>query len=166
LSPSRFSTYEKQRYARPDGRRRGRKAVVCEGRKGEKGITMREVLDYHFGVATSRRKRSRMSAWSSLCASRSQATMARNWSLVKSSIRRYSSKGTNRCLLRYRSSMRERLAGLAFSFLPTYQAQSVSCPTCGAPIGKSCVLHSGATRPAAHVDRRHSAAAAVERERF
>jgi hypothetical protein len=131
LSPSRFSTYETQHYARPDLRRRRRKALVCEETEGREGITTPEVLR-HFGVTnSSRRKRSRMSAWASLCASRSRATMVRNWSLVKSSIRRYSSKGTNRCVLRYRSSMRERLVGLACSFLPRSQAQRVHRSTLG-----------------------------------
>jgi hypothetical protein len=55
---------------------------------------------------------------------------------------------------------------MKLKLLTSKQLSSVSCPTCGAPVGKSCVLHSGATRPAAHVDRRHSAAAAAERERF
>jgi hypothetical protein len=45
------------------------------------------------------------------------------------------------------------------------QLSSVPCPTCGVPIGKRCVLLSGAPRSTPHVDRRLSAAEAVERER-
>src|ERR1700732_3177819 len=56
-----------------------------------------------------------MSAWSSLCASRSRATMARNRSLVKSSI---FLEGNESVSLRYHSSMRERLAGWRFRFCP------------------------------------------------
>ncbi|MHB8501776.1 MAG: zinc finger domain-containing protein [Candidatus Acidiferrales bacterium] len=55
---------------------------------------------------------------------------------------------------------------MKLKLLTSKQLSSVPCPTCGARIGRSCVLHSGAPRPAAHVDRRHSAAKAMERERF
>ncbi len=34
------------------------------------------------------------------------------------------------------------------------QVAIVSCPTCGVPIGKPCVLHSGGLRSIAHIGRR------------
>jgi hypothetical protein len=44
------------------------------------------------------------------------------------------------------------------------QAESVSCPTCGSPIGKRCVLNSGALRSGPHVQRKFAAIEAFERK--
>jgi hypothetical protein len=46
------------------------------------------------------------------------------------------------------------------------QLSSVPCPTCGVAVGKRCVLHSGARRSEPHVDRKLSAAAAIETKRM
>jgi len=46
------------------------------------------------------------------------------------------------------------------------QLSSVACPTCGAIAGERCSLHSGAPRSEPHVDRKLSAAEAVESRRF
>jgi hypothetical protein len=43
---------------------------------------------------------------------------------------------------------------------------SVPCPTCGAVIGKSCLLHSGAVRSEPHTDRKLSAVEAIEAKRY
>jgi len=43
---------------------------------------------------------------------------------------------------------------------------AVPCPTCGAASGKRCVLHSGSQRSEPHVDRKLSAAEAVEMKRL
>jgi len=45
------------------------------------------------------------------------------------------------------------------------QLSSVPCPTCGAPVGKRCLLLSGAPRSAPHMERKLSAAETVEKER-
>lgn len=37
------------------------------------------------------------------------------------------------------------------------QILSVSCPTCGVPVGKRCVLHSGGLRSEPHIDRKFAA---------
>jgi len=44
------------------------------------------------------------------------------------------------------------------------QISSVTCPTCGVPTGKRCVLHSGASRSEAHVERKSAAVEAVAGE--
>jgi hypothetical protein len=46
------------------------------------------------------------------------------------------------------------------------QVSSVPCPTCGVTVGKRCVLLSGAPRSKPHVDRKLSAAAAIETKRI
>jgi hypothetical protein len=46
------------------------------------------------------------------------------------------------------------------------QVSSVPCPTCGVAAGKRCVLHSGAARTEPHVDRKLSAAGALETKRI
>jgi hypothetical protein len=46
------------------------------------------------------------------------------------------------------------------------QLISVPCPTCGVPARRRCVLLSGAPRFSPHVDRRLSAAEAVERKKL
>ena len=43
---------------------------------------------------------------------------------------------------------------------------SVPCPTCGASVGKRCLLHSGGLRSELHIDRKLAAAEAIEAERF
>src|SRR5260370_8520978 len=43
------------------------------------------------------------------------------------------------------------------------QLSAVPCSTCGVAAGKRCVLHSGALRAEPHVDRRLTAAEAVEK---
>ena len=45
------------------------------------------------------------------------------------------------------------------------QLSAVPCSTCGVAAGKRCVLHSGALRGEPHVDRRLTAAEAVEMKR-
>jgi hypothetical protein len=44
------------------------------------------------------------------------------------------------------------------------QVLAVACPTCGVPVGARCVLLSGAIRFEPHVDRKFSAAEAMEKE--
>jgi len=44
------------------------------------------------------------------------------------------------------------------------QILSVPCDTCGAAIGETCELHSGAARTEPHRDRKLFAAEAVEKE--
>jgi hypothetical protein len=46
--------------------------------------------------------------------------------------------------------------------LTAKQLVSVRCPTCGVAPGKRCLLHSGAPRSTSHVDRKLSAAEAIE----
>ena len=46
------------------------------------------------------------------------------------------------------------------------QLSSVPCPTCGVASGKRCVLLSGAPRSKPHVDRKLSAAEAIETKRI
>jgi hypothetical protein len=46
------------------------------------------------------------------------------------------------------------------------QFSSVPCPTCGAAIGKSCLLQSGAVRSEPHTDRKLSAVEAIEAKRY
>ena len=43
---------------------------------------------------------------------------------------------------------------------------SVPCPTCGVAPGEPCLLHSGALRTEPHVDRKFSAAEAIEANRI
>lgn len=50
--------------------------------------------------------------------------------------------------------------------LTLQQLSSVPCPTCGVGVGQRCLLHSGAPRSEPHVDRKLSAAEAVESKRF
>jgi len=42
------------------------------------------------------------------------------------------------------------------------QLLAVPCPTCGVRPGERCLLHSGALRSEPHVDRKLSAAEAIE----
>jgi hypothetical protein len=63
-----------------------------------------------------------------------------------------------RLVLLYRIEMR-------MSDLTEEQLFSVPCPTCGVAPGEPCLLHSGAPRSAPHVDRKLSAAEAVEAKR-
>ncbi len=48
--------------------------------------------------------------------------------------------------------------------LTAKQIASVSCPTCGADIGDSCELNSGAPRSEPHVDRKFAAIEAIEKK--
>src|SRR5216684_3840360 len=50
------------------------------------------------------------------------------------------------------------------SDLTAKQLFSVPCPTCGVAPGEPCLLHSGAPRSEAHVDRKFSATEAAERK--
>jgi hypothetical protein len=50
--------------------------------------------------------------------------------------------------------------------LTSEQLSSVPCPTCGVPAGKRCLLHSGELRTESHVDRKLSAAEAIETKRY
>jgi len=42
------------------------------------------------------------------------------------------------------------------------QVSSIPCPTCGVPAGEQCLLQSGALRSAPHIERKLSAAEALE----
>ena len=50
--------------------------------------------------------------------------------------------------------------------LTSKQLVSVPCPTCGVAAGARCLLHSGAPRSEPHVDRKLSAAEAIEQKRI
>jgi len=52
------------------------------------------------------------------------------------------------------------------SDMTALQLISVPCPTCGVASGERCVLHSGAPRSDAHVDRKLSAAETIEKRRI
>jgi hypothetical protein len=64
-----------------------------------------------------------------------------------------------RLVLLYRIQMR-------MSDLTEEQLFSVPCPTCGVAPGEPCLLHSGAPRSGPHVDRKLSAAEAIEAKRI
>ena len=55
--------------------------------------------------------------------------------------------------------------GMRMGDLTPKQLLSVPCPTCGVAAGARCLLHSGARRTEPHVDRKLSAADAIERTR-
>lgn len=42
------------------------------------------------------------------------------------------------------------------------QFSSVPCPTCGVAAGQRCLLHTGELRKEAHIDRKLTAAEAIE----
>jgi hypothetical protein len=46
------------------------------------------------------------------------------------------------------------------------QSSSVPCPTCGVAAGERCLLYSGALRQESHVDRKLSAAEAIETKKI
>ena len=48
--------------------------------------------------------------------------------------------------------------------LTQWQVRYVPCPTCGAALGKGCVLYSDGLRSAPHPVRKLSAIAAIERK--
>jgi hypothetical protein len=52
------------------------------------------------------------------------------------------------------------------SELTAEQCCYVPCPQCGVPVGKPCLLHSGAVRSEAHIDRRLSVAEEIEMKRI
>ena len=54
--------------------------------------------------------------------------------------------------------------GMKKKELNSEQISVVPCPTCGAAAGEACVLHSGGPRSGPHVDRKFSAAEAIERK--
>jgi hypothetical protein len=56
--------------------------------------------------------------------------------------------------------------GMRKSDLTVKQLLAVHCPTCGAAPGERCSLHSGALRSEAHVDRKFSAAEAIETKKI
>ncbi len=64
-----------------------------------------------------------------------------------------------RLVLAHRIQMRK-------SDLTAKQLFSVRCPTCGVAPGERCLLHSGAPRSEPHVDRKFSAAEAIETKRI
>ena len=64
-----------------------------------------------------------------------------------------------RLVLSHRIQMR-------ISDLTAKQLFSVPCPTCGVAPGERCLLHSGAPRSGPHVDRKLSAAEAMEKKRI
>jgi hypothetical protein len=55
---------------------------------------------------------------------------------------------------------------MRMSHLTVKQLFSVPCPTCGVATGERCLLNSGAPRSEPHVDRRLSAAEAIEKKRI
>jgi hypothetical protein len=55
--------------------------------------------------------------------------------------------------------------GMRMGDLTPKQLLSVPCPTCGVAAGARCLLHSGAPRLEPHVDRKLSAADAIELKR-
>jgi hypothetical protein len=55
--------------------------------------------------------------------------------------------------------------GMSMGDLTAKQLLSVPCPTCGVGAGARCLLHSGGPRSEPHVDRKLSAADAIERKR-
>ncbi len=55
---------------------------------------------------------------------------------------------------------------MRMSDLTSKQLLSVPCPTCGVRSGERCLLHSGALRSEPHVDRKLSAAEAIEVKRI
>jgi len=52
------------------------------------------------------------------------------------------------------------------SDLTARQLFCVPCPTCGVAAGERCLLHSGGPRSEPHVDRKLSAAEAIEAKRI
>jgi len=64
-----------------------------------------------------------------------------------------------RLALSYRIQMR-------MSDLTAKEFFSVPCPTCGVAPGERCLLHSGAPRSGPHLDRKLSAAEAIETKRI
>lgn len=54
---------------------------------------------------------------------------------------------------------------MRLSDMTAKQLIAVPCPTCGVPSGERCVLHSGGLRSEPHVDRKLSAAEAIEAKR-
>jgi len=64
-----------------------------------------------------------------------------------------------RLVLSHRIQMRK-------SDLTAKQLFSVPCPTCGVAPGEPCLLHSGAPRSEPHLDRKFSAAEAIEAKRI
>src|SRR3989442_1798506 len=56
--------------------------------------------------------------------------------------------------------------GMRMRDLTLRQLTAVPCPTCGVAPGKRCLLHSGAPRSEPHVDRKLSAAEAIETRRI
>ncbi len=54
---------------------------------------------------------------------------------------------------------------MKMSELTPEQLSSVPCPTCGVAAGERCLLHSGSPRTEPHVERKLSAAEAIETKR-
>src|SRR6266404_3814306 len=54
---------------------------------------------------------------------------------------------------------------MKMSDLTPEQLSSVPCPTCGVGPGEPCLLHSGTPRTGPHVERKLSAAEAIEKKR-
>jgi hypothetical protein len=59
-----------------------------------------------------------------------------------------------------------QVIGMRMRNLTLKQLTAVPCPTCGVAPGMRCLLHSGAPRSEPHVDRRLSAAEAIETKRI
>jgi hypothetical protein len=68
-------------------------------------------------------------------------------------------------IAQYRDRVLPHSFRMNISELTPRQLSSVPCPTCGVAAGKRCVLLSGSQRLKPHVDRRLSAAAAIETKR-
>ena len=54
--------------------------------------------------------------------------------------------------------------GMKMSDLTPEQLSSVPCPTCGVGAGEPCLLHSGSPRTEPHLERKLSAAEAMEKK--
>jgi hypothetical protein len=66
----------------------------------------------------------------------------------------------------FRPSLWTYYISMKIKELTPRQLSSVPCPTCGVPVGRRCLLLSGAPRSAPHLERRFCAADAVEREKL
>jgi hypothetical protein len=99
--------------------------------------------------------------------------LATNWTISLPHINKISLVGRARRLNRelseivqIRDGLQPHSGRMKKRELTLKQVSSVPCPTCGAAAGKRCELHSGAPRSGPHVDRKLSAAAAIEAKRI
>jgi len=67
---------------------------------------------------------------------------------------------------RFAGDLGTRWCQMRMNELTPKQFSSVPCPTCGVAAGMRCLLHSGAPRVDAHIDRKLTAAEAIETKRL